>query len=209
MKLDMETKPQSTDIIRWFCSFNDLSYEEICRHPGGLKVQCRPDTVTASDPDHGARMDVCPPDVAIELSESLTRLSTTSVESSGFPFRLTCRRMLETMNSVYSENTRTRKRYKLNPVFMNPQDMKSVGVEEGQRVRVSSAVGTLTGLAKADKTMRLGVVAISHMWGTLEGQDPDDAYSGRLVSIDENVQNINYMPMFSGIPVAIDSVETE
>ena len=207
LTLDMENKPATRDIIKWICAQNGNDYEEIASHPSGVMLDEQDIVVAAADEDQTARLDACPPDVAQEIAAAAADFLSPSKPGADatqeYPYLLTNRRILETINGQYVGSSRTRRRYKLNPVFVNPQDLEEAGISEGDRLRVTSANGSITGLAKSDRTMRSGTIAISHMWGTKSDSDVDDPHSGRLVSIDRDLQEINFMPLYSGIPVAI------
>ena len=153
--------------------------------------------------DDGSRMDLCPPDVAAELAK--VRLG--GKTDPAFPFRLTSRRQLESMNSAYSNSSKTRLRYPVNPAFMNPQDMEEKGISSGDIVEISSAHGTVIAVAQRDPGLLRGVVSMTHAWGALDpAADPEGAkgaFVGRLVSLEAHLQPINYMPRQSAIPIAV------
>jgi len=65
-------------------------------------------------------------------------------------------------------------------------------------------------LAKADAGLRRGVVSMTHMFGALaSANDPEaegGSFTGRLTSLQDDLQPINFMPRFSGVPVNIARV---
>lgn len=81
-------------------------------------------------------------------------------------------------------------------------------MEDGQTVVVESRFGKVSAKLKKDPTMKPGVIALSHMWGSALGDpvgNPLGSYSGRLISLKEGVQAINRMPRFSGVQVRVSS----
>jgi predicted molibdopterin-dependent oxidoreductase YjgC len=90
---------------------------------------------------------------------------------------------------------------------MNPLDMKFDGLADGDRVEIASQYGRVIATAKADQTMRQGVVSVPHLWGSIDSKvDPSFAsgcHIGHLVSPSEHRQSINFMPRQSGIPVTV------
>lgn len=201
-ELDMSEKPETIDLIRWMCDINALPFEEILAHPQGLKIERDPVEIRPAAGGHTARLDVCPADVA----ESLTEVRREEPDSR-YRFRLSVRRILETMNSAYSEASRTRRRYPTNPAYMNPEDMDEEGLENDSKIRVSSDAGSVIAYVKVDRSVRRGVISMSHQWGALDPEDDPEgkegAFTGRLVSIEHNLEKINFMPRQSGIPVNI------
>jgi len=113
---------------------------------------------------------------------------------------------LETMNGSFRDAEKTRRRYPTNPVFMHPDDIETYGLEHGGPVVVESRFGAVNGVLKKDPSMKPGVVALTHMWGTAlrdAGNDPKGSYTGRLISLKKNLQTINNMPQFSGVEVSV------
>ena len=124
-----------------------------------------------------------------------------------FPFRLTCRRILHAVNSAYRESREARRRYPVNYAYINPQDMAEAGIAEGGEVEIASQFGRVRTLARGEDRLRRGVVSMTHMYGPLVGTGDvvadGGANLGQLTSLREQLQPINFMPRFSGIPVRV------
>jgi anaerobic selenocysteine-containing dehydrogenase len=90
---------------------------------------------------------------------------------------------------------------------MNPEDMAEAGIAEEAEVEIASAHGTIRTLARSEDRLRRGVISMTHMFGPLIGSgDPradGGANVGQLTSLCEDLQPINFMPRFSGIPVNV------
>jgi anaerobic selenocysteine-containing dehydrogenase len=203
LTLDPTVKPTAESLIRWMASaFGVTSYEELLSHPHGLLREDLVTTVQAADEDDGARLDVLPADVALELAA--VQATTPTV---GYRYRLTVRRLLETMNSAYSNASSTRRRYAVNPAFMNPLDMAAEGIQKDAAITISSEHGSIVAHARPDSTLRRGVISVAHCWGTPEqSADPDGrtgAFTGRLAALDVQREAINFMPRQSAIPVNV------
>jgi anaerobic selenocysteine-containing dehydrogenase len=203
LALDPTDKPTTESLIRWLASsFGVTSYEELLNYPHGLLREDLVTTVQPPDEDDGARLDVLPADVALELAAA--KASTPAVD---YRYRLTVRRLLETMNSAYSNASNTRRRYAVNPAFMNPLDMATEGIERDAAITISSEHGNILAYARPDPTMRRGVISMANGWGTPEqSADPDGrkgAFTGRLAALDVQREAINLMPRQSAIPVNI------
>ena len=114
------------------------------------------------------------------------------------------------MNSAFIRAEKTRSRLPNdNTLYMNPKDIETENLVKGSKVQVASKYGSIEAVLKADPSMSQGVVSTHHLWGTLERDNSDDnpgANVGRLISIDEDLQTINYMPLQSAIPVTVTSV---
>ncbi len=202
LELDMQEKPTGEALMRWLCDQGSVSFEEMARHPEGVRFDVEPLVIEKAQEDDGARLDVCPPDVAEEL-----RAARAETPDSAFRYRLASRRMIETMNSAFRDASETRRRWPLNPAFMNPADMSREGLHNGDPIFIASEHGRIVGRAQEDPNLRPGVISMSHQWGSLDPSlDPlgeAGGFTGRLVSLDHDVETINYMPRFSGIPVNV------
>lgn len=202
LALDMVVQPDELSLIRWACDRGAVSFDDLIRHPEGVKAQAATLIVEAADHDDGARLDVCPPDVAAEIWAVRAERDT-----SMRPYRLVVRRMLDTMNTAFRNTTRARNRWPEPPVFMNPADMTHEGIVEDAAVEITSDEGQIHGRAQADPNLRPGVVSMPYAWGAVDlQQDPHGAaagFGGRLVSLDRNLESINFMPRQSAIPVTV------
>ena len=128
----------------------------------------------------------------------------------GYPFRLTCRRILHAVNSAYRESREARRRYPVNYAYMNRDDMAEAGIAEAAEVEIVSQFGQIRTLAHAEDRLRRGVVSMTHMFGPLTSSGDvladGGANVGQLTSLTEQLQPINFMPRFSGVPVKVRAV---
>ena len=204
LPLDMAAKPNPDEMLRFLCSESAVDFDTLRASPAGIRPSDGGGRVLPP-PGDGGRLELCPSDVAEELCGLAVE-----EESTRFKFRLTCRRILEAINSAYRESRRTRQRYPVNYAFMNPEDMREAGVERDDLVEISSLNGSLRTLARADDRLRRGVISMTHMFGPLVGgADPvaeGGANVGQLTSLSEHLQSINFMPRFSAVPVNIARV---
>ncbi|MBL4826263.1 MAG: molybdopterin-dependent oxidoreductase [Spongiibacteraceae bacterium] len=202
--INPETAPNSETFARWWCEDTEVDFDTLKASDSGLLVALAESTVQAS-PDNGVRLDCCPEDVSAEL-QALAQQE----QSTQFAFRLICRRLLETMNSLFTHNERTRKRYPVNYVYMYPLDMQTQAINNEDRITISSAYGSIEALVRSDPSLQSGVLAMSHQWGdpikALKPEDGIGSFSGRLVSLDHQVEAINRMPRQSAIAVNIERI---
>jgi len=202
LELSLERKPEAEDLVRWMCSQNLVKYDQLTAHPEGVLL-ANNSYIEPAEEDNGARLDLCPADVAAELAH--VRQGPTS--DSAFPLRLISRRQLESMNTAYTNASKTRQRYPVNPAFMNPQDMDEGGYANGDKVEISSRHGAVIATLQRDPGLRRGVISMTHGWGAVDlVTDPEGVsgtFVGRLVSIKADLQPFNFMPLQSAIPIAV------
>ncbi|MGE3690728.1 MAG: molybdopterin-dependent oxidoreductase [Novosphingobium sp.] len=201
LPLDMTVKPDPVELIRFLCHDSAVPFDEIVASPGGLRPP-NPERRVLPSPSEGGRLELCPPDVAAELAG----LASETPEQ-GYPYRLTCRRILHAMNSAYRESREARRRYPVNYAHMNPNDMVAQGIAEGAEVEIASEFGAIRTLARGEDRLRRGVISMTHMYGPLvssgDVRADGGANVGQLTSLGEQLQAINFMPRFSGVPVAV------
>ena len=211
LPLDMTTKPEPEQMLRFLAKRSAVPFDELLAHPSGVRPQLAPQYVQAAAQDASvakptARLELCPPDVAAEL-----RLVLNEKGDDRFRYQLTCRRILEALNSAYIDASRTRRKYPVNWAHMNPHDMAAEGIEEGAKIRIESAAGQIVALVKGEEKLRRGVISMTHLFGGLGPSiDPlaqGGSHTGQLASLDR-LQPINFMPRFSGIPVNVAAVST-
>jgi anaerobic selenocysteine-containing dehydrogenase len=202
LPLDMQQPPEPEDLIRYLCQHGDVSFEELQANPGGVRPQRPPQYVQAAPSDNGARLQLCPADVQAELRALLLESPET-----GFKYRLSCRRIMEAMNSAYRDAPRTLRKYPVNWAYLNPDDMLEDGIAEGALIQIQSDAGRILGIARAESQLRRGVVSMTHLYGSLAASaDPAaqrGSHTGQLTSLERYLEPFNYMPRFSGIPVNI------
>jgi anaerobic selenocysteine-containing dehydrogenase len=115
--------------------------------------------------------------------------------------------VLHALNGAFRESRGNRKRHPVNHAWMNPDDMAELGLCDGDAITIASAHGAITGYVRGEDRLRRGVVSMTHMFGTLEGTEyprgEGGSNVGRLTSLTEHLQPINFMPRFSAVPITV------
>jgi anaerobic selenocysteine-containing dehydrogenase len=201
MPLGTGQPPDPEAMIRHLCENSRVPFETLRAHPEGVRPQLEPEFVQPTA-DNGARLQLCPPDIAQDLHALLQETPDT-----GYKYRLSCRRILEAMNSAYRDSPRTLKRHPVNWAWMSPDDMRDEGLEDGATIELASEHGRILGIARPDPGLRRGVVSMAHLYGSLApSTDPHrqrGSHTGQLTSLRRDLEPINFMPRFSGVPVKL------
>ena len=90
--------------------------------------------------DDGARLDLCPPDVAAEIA-AVRRRSTD--EDGRFPLRLIIRRTRGAMNGAFRRATKVTRHMPYNPLHLSPRLMAELGIRDGDAVTLESRSGSV------------------------------------------------------------------
>jgi len=212
--LDMRTRPATDELLAIAARHAPVAFDTLKAAPRGLLLDADPQLVEPGDPDSPHRFSLAPPDVLQELAALARDVDATGRGRSyaGHPYRLAVRRLRDAVNSACKDLPSVRPRIPTNLLYMNPADMASEGIIEGELVRVRSEAGAIEVFAAADPDLRRGVVSCAHGFGTLpdEAADPrvHGASTNLLVSSVRQRETINAMPRMSGIPVHVARVAT-
>jgi anaerobic selenocysteine-containing dehydrogenase len=206
LPIDMKTPPDRDELIEWLVNQTQVPFEVVKAHPHGYRLEIDK-VLRAPEHDDGARLDLCPPDVFEEIGAISARVEGITGQVG---YLLTARRIVESFNSSFHGHAKTQRRHGTNRLYIHPSDLAAIGVGDDEAVRIRSRHGEVVGYVKSDATMRVGVVSMSHCWGTAQTQaDPlflRGAHTGRLVSMQADVQSINRMPLQSGVAVFIEKL---
>jgi len=170
--------------------------------------------VVEADEEATARFAIAPADVVKELAEVRAEHEgaelLASYDKDLYPFRLVGRRLKHALNSLGSELPGLAKVATTNYAYTHPDDLVDLGADEADLLAISSARGTVIGVASADTTIKRGVIAMSHSWGGLATTDEKVREIGsptnRLVDSENGTDRITGLPVMSAIPVRVQRV---
>jgi len=194
-------KPTSWDLWNLLCSGGRVTLEELAQHPHGLSLEIEPQFVEESG-EPGDKLDLGTP----LMMEELERASVTPFDD--WPFHLVSRRMWEYHNSWGQDVATLRDKIPVNPAFVHPDDLAALGVASGDRIRITSAAGTVEAQAREAPELRRGVVSMAHCWGDALGSDASAVGSNtnRLVDHAEPGLFVG-IPRMSAIGVRLEAVD--
>ncbi|MGB3352569.1 MAG: molybdopterin-dependent oxidoreductase [Mycobacterium sp.] len=110
------------------------------------------------------KVHVAPPEF---VARTIELLAEPPVEApAGYPFQLANRRHRHSMNSWLNEIPGLHPAGKGTEVLIHPEDAAGLGISDGDRVSVFSAVGAIDLDAALSERPRPGVVIIDHGWGS-------------------------------------------
>ena len=155
------------------------------------------------------RVDCCPPLFAEAIT--LARQQFDALKHTAPPFRLITLRTNYMHNSWY-QNVANLKRgqHDHNPLHMNPQDMASLGLADGDHLILKNEYGEVMAQARGDDSLRPGVVAMTHGWGnqktpglTVANRYPGVNINALLPHGPGSFEKLSNQAFMSGIPVTI------
>lgn len=202
----MENEPTSDDILEMICHGSAVPLAEVKKHPHGAIFDEARDTVGPRDPACTARLQLADPAMLDELGEVRAEDPLARRRTDGeYPYLLVCRRMQATTNSAPRPEGIVRTGY--NPLWMHPDDMAQLGVEDGDEVEIRSHHGAIPGFVEGDADMRPGVVAMTHGFGPKPNSNYDPRRDGSninlLLSWEDDADPYHGMPRMSAVPVAV------
>jgi anaerobic selenocysteine-containing dehydrogenase len=203
MPLSMTEQPDPEHLCRFLCTESRVPFDTLKDTPGGVKPQIEPHFVQPAPDGWQQRLELCPDDVAQELAKLARETSDAA------SLQLICRRVLHALNGAFKDSPRTRSRLPVNYAYMASGDMAARSLVDGDLVVLRSDHGTLKSIVKEDARLRSGVVSMTHMFGSLIGGDPivdGGSNVGQLTSLKDRLQPINFMPLFSGVPIEVEKI---
>ncbi len=196
-------------------------YSKMAGHPAELSLQKLKDNPAGIDlgplapsmPQrlfHADKRIQCAPK---ELLADLQRLDAelTAPDGNG-SLRLIGRRHVRSNNSWMHNYQRLVKGKNRCQLLMHPEDAARLGLDDGQSVKVSSRVGSLTATLSASVEMMPGVVSLPHGWGhTREGIRMGVAREHAGVSVNDLTDTEFFDPLSSnaalnGVEVRVESI---
>src|SRR5579863_1744221 len=171
------------------------------KNSGGMWLAAREAVVQAAPQDDAARLDLCPDDVAGEIAQVVDEGQRRP--DPALPLLLVSRRMAMVMNATFHELPTVEDKYPVAPLFMHPHDIAARNLQPGHIVAITSAEATISAQLAIDDSLAPGVVAMPMGWGSTAAGDRRSSLSSRLISLDRDVEAINFMPRQTAIPVEV------
>lgn len=212
--VDLENKPSSDDVLDLLYAKSRVPLSEIRKREGGHVYDIDPVHVHPADPDATGRFTVAPIALMSEL-ESVLAESTSAESVADFDpeihtFRLISRRLRHVLNSTGQHLPGLRSKGATNHAYMHPQDVESLGLQDGDLIDITSPRASIRGVVAVSDDLRPGVVSMSHAWG---GPPADDASvreigspTGRLADL-RSFDPITGIPCMSAIPVSVQRAD--
>lgn len=210
--LNKDHKPTTEELYAQMCGTARIPFEEIQQHPHG-KIFDVEEQVQPKDLDCEARLCVNNATLMVELDQVAAEDFESSHNTPGFPFRLIPRRNNNFVNSSGRGIDKLNGGKTWNPAYIHPQDMAALDLSEGDSIRIRTRYDAIPGIAEADASLRPGVVAMSHAFGGLPGEEHDfrqnGSNTGRLVRTDVDYDPLTGMPRMGNIPISIEALSEE
>jgi anaerobic selenocysteine-containing dehydrogenase len=207
--MDMDAPPSDEDFLRILARHGRVPFEDLKEQARNGHIFDLPPLYVEAASDQAGRFEVMPGDVAQELAGFLSTPSAAEAiaASADFPFRLIPRRMREVTNTSCRDFASARARTPYNPLSIHPRDLDGLGLRNGDWIEVTSENGRVRAIAKADATLKPGVVSMTHGFGGMPGEPEDYLTQGAsispLISLAKDCEPLQAMPLMSGVPVRL------
>ncbi len=156
-----------------------VRWRDIMAHPHGLVLGPREfghlrQALRTDD----KKIHAAPPEFVARARELLAAPRPPAPE--GYPFQLANQRNRHSMNSWLNELPGLHRSGKRNDILIHPKDAATLGITDGDRVRVFSTAGSIELAATISDKPRQGVVIVDHGWGSRvfdpRGGDAPESY---------------------------------
>lgn len=208
--IPVDEKPTTDDVLDLITAGARVPLDEVRRHPSGQRFPDTTAKVQPHAPGTGARFAAGHPDVLAELRE--VRAEPVGDGGGyrgedGFTHRLIGRRHVEVFNSTGQEVPGLRASLPQNAAYMNPLDLRELGLADGDLVEITSDRAAIVGVAAATDEVAPGVIAMAHSWGDTPEHDGRvreiGANTNRLISTDHDYDPISGIPRMNALPVNV------
>jgi anaerobic selenocysteine-containing dehydrogenase len=186
-------------VLASFAGRCQVTLEEVRGHAHGAMFPAA-ETPRAGPPSDGAgRFDLAPADVVAEIATLAERIGSPREER----LLLAVRRQKHVLNSTGTQIP-SLLRVRANPCFVHPDDLERLGLADGDKVSVSTAHGSVDAVTSADRSLRPGVVTLTHGFGGPSADGPPSGPSvNAILSATTDLQAISAMPLLSAVPVTL------
>ena len=208
----MTIRPSTDEIIDRSYAGSRMPLDQVRENRRQVHMHLR-HVAEPAEPGASARFTPAPADLMAELAEVLGESSSMFAgnDVSAYPFRLVSRRLKHVLNSTGTELPGLARRGTTNPAYMNPHDVASLGLCDGDIIEIASPRAMLHGVVEAAADVKRGVISMAHSWGgrSLTDEKVRDIGSptSRLVSVDIGSDPVTGMVVSSAIPVAVKKAE--
>jgi anaerobic selenocysteine-containing dehydrogenase len=206
-KLDMANPPSSVDVWRYVLNGSPVPYDEVRKYPQGHVFDLPPVVIQPRPAGWAGRLELGSKPMLDELAEIAASPINAYETDNEFPFRIISRRLNDMHNSNWHDNPKLARKWRYNPVFMNPEDMARLGVAQGEVVEIESARSSIFCVVEAAPDVRTNCASITHSFG-VNPDEPEDPYkaggnTGRLSDVEKDYDRYTGIPLMSGIPARI------
>jgi anaerobic selenocysteine-containing dehydrogenase len=204
---DMDVEPSLDDLFELATRSARVPLAEVKAHPHGHCFDVDV-VVAARDPGYSERLDVGNALIMEELATIREAVLEPLNNDANYPFRLVCRRANTSMNSIGSTTPSLMKGRYFNPLTIHPLDAATLGLADDCVVEVCSRHGAVHAVVEHDPTLRRGVVAMTHGFGSVPGSDPRSG--GSNVNLLYHVAEYDWIsgiPRMSALPVNIRRID--
>jgi anaerobic selenocysteine-containing dehydrogenase len=148
-----------------------------------------------------------------EIERLLRDMASEDDEAAEYRFKLINRRDMRTNNSWMHNCKKLMKGKNRCTAMIHPEDARTLDIEDGRMVRVSSRVGSIELPAEISDDIMPGVVCIPHGWGhdrpgiRMRTAQENPGVSVNDITDDQLIDTCAGVAVFNGVPVNISRVD--
>jgi anaerobic selenocysteine-containing dehydrogenase len=206
MPLSRSQKPTMEDLYASICAHSRIPLDQVKQYPHGHIFDSEV-LVADKDIDCETQLNCADDTMMLQLREVFEQDYCAMQNTPDYPFRYVPRRHNNFMNSSGRSIDKLAGKHAWNPIWIHSNDMETIGVDNGDSVRIATPHDAILAVVESDDSLRPGVVAIAHAFGGMVEEDhlykTLGSNTGRLARTDEDYDPISGMPRMGNIPVAI------
>ena len=197
--LNMEQCPTKYDVLSKMTTDSRVPLQDIYGREGGHTYDIPDVVIQPADPITAGRMDLFPEGLSEEIESAVRDADASLVAKHEYPYLLISRRMKNTFNSTGPELSVLAAKGTTNPAFINPQDLATLGIQDGDVISVSSARGEIPAVAQGAPDIKRGVVSMSHCWGGAPDGSGDEKVREIGANTNRLIDNLDHPEKYTGM----------
>jgi anaerobic selenocysteine-containing dehydrogenase len=208
--IGMGDEPTEADLLELVARGGRVPLAEVKRHPSGASIRDPLQIVAPREPGWRGRFDLANEDMLRDLASELDDgRHGGGPGAGGRSFRLISIRAQHMNNSTLNDRASNRGKFH-NPAFMHPDDMRELGLSDGDVVELISRRATVRAIVEADAALRPGLVGTYFGFGDAPERDGElreiGTAVGRLLDGSDIADPYVGMPRIGNIEVELRAV---
>jgi anaerobic selenocysteine-containing dehydrogenase len=211
-RIELDPLPSTEQLLEQVTAGSRVPLDRIRQFPGGALFPDDSIVVQPKDPDCTDRLDVGNADMLADLAQIATQGIARAADDDEFPLRLLCRRHRHVYNSSCNvEQTHRGRAY--NPAYMHSDDLRALGLGDGDIVEIESARAAIHAIVAVDDGVRPGHISMMFGYGADPERDAElhalGSSANRLIADDSIFDRYTGQPRMSNLPVRIRPASAE
>lgn len=206
-EIDMENEPTTDQLYELICRNSTVPLAEVKKHTNYKVFDEVTQTIQPRDPECTDKLALAD----MTMMEELDQVASESYQDrrgtdATYQYLLIPRRMQKMNNAQHLPPSLNKVPY--NPAYMHSADLEVLKLRPGDKVKITSRHGEITGFVDVDNNLRQGVLSMCHGSGSVPGSSDDPAVVGSnvnsLLSWEDDYDPYVGIPRMGALPISVE-----